>query len=193
MAAGRDWPWPLALGLAPLLLWLLLPEAALGWLEYRREEILAGELWRLLSGHWLHYSARHALLDGCALAALAYALGGARRLALYLLLVAPPLSGLLLLAAPDMASYRGVSGLVMVLAGMLLRALWTTRPAWRPGVAAIALLLSGKILADALGLGGDLVGLPEGVRVAWQAHAAGLALGMALGGLVERLSGRVAV
>lgn len=188
MAAGRDWLWPLALGLTSPLLQLLLPEAVLGGLEYRREEILAGELWRLLSGHWVHYSMRHALQDGCALAALAYALGGKRRLPLYLLLIAPPLSGLLLLAAPDMASYRGVSGLVMGLAGMLLSALWTTRPAWRPGVAAIALLLGARILTDALGLGGDLVGLPEGIRVAWQAHAAGLALGVA----VERLSGRAA-
>lgn len=188
MAAGRDWRWPLALGLAPLLLQLLLPEAALGWLEYRREEILAGELWRLLSGHWLHYSARHALLDGFALAALAYALGGTRRLALYLLLLAPLLSGLLLLIAPDMTSYRGASGLVMVLAGTLSRALWTTRPAWRPAIAAIALLLFAKIAADALGLGGSLAGLPEGVTVAWRAHAAGLILGM----LAGRLSGRVA-
>lgn len=184
MAAGRDWLWLALLCLAPL----LLPENALGWLEYHREDILAGEVWRLLSGHWVHFSARHAIQDGIALAALAYALGGERRPLRRLLLIALLLSGLLLFAAPDMVAYRGTSGLVMALAGMLLSALWTTRPTWRPGVAALAVLLSGKILADALGMGGDLVGLPDGVQVAWEAHAAGLALGL----LAEKLSGRVA-
>lgn len=184
MAAKRDWLWLALLCLAPL----LLPEHAHGWLEYRREEILSGEVWRLLSGHWVHYSTRHALQDGFALAALAYALGGERRLLRRLLLIALLLSGFLLVAAPDMVAYRGASGLVMALAGMLLSALWTTQPTWRPGIAAIALLLCGKILADALGVGGDLVGLPDGVQIAWQAHAIGLGLGL----LVEKISGRVA-
>jgi rhomboid family GlyGly-CTERM serine protease len=184
VAAGRDWLWLALLCLAPL----LLPESAPGWLEYRREEILSGELWRLFSGHWVHYSARHAIQGGIALAVLAYVLDGERRLLRRLLLIAPLLSGFLLFATPDMVRYRGASALVMALAGILLSTLWTTRPAWRFGVAAIALVLCGKILADALGVGGDLVGLPDGVRVAWEAHAAGLALGL----LAEKLSGRVA-
>lgn len=186
MSVRREWFWLALLCLAPA----LLPEGGRDWLEYRREDILAGELWRLWSGHWVHYSARHALLDSFTLVALAATLNhvGAGRLLPRLTLLALLMSLFMLVAVPEMARYRGASGLVMALAGMLLSLLWRTHSAWRPGLVAITLLLCAKFLADALDLGADLVGLPDGIRVAWQAHAAGLALGL----LAEKLSGRVA-
>ncbi len=186
MLVAREGLWLALLGL----LAAGLPERAAALLEYRRDAILEGELWRLLSGHFVYFSARHALLDGCALVALVHALTGLGlpRVWPRLLLIALTLSAFLLLATPDMRTYRGASGLVMALAGVLLSALWRTRPGWRPGLVAISLLLIGKMLTDAMGVGADLAGLPEGVRVAWTAHAAGLALGVTL----DRLSGRVA-
>jgi len=182
VAAGRDWLWLGVLSLAAA----ALPERAAAILEYRREAILDGEFWRVLSGHWVYYSPRHALLDGCALVALAYALGG--NVLPRLLLIGLALSGVLVLATPEMSGYRGASGLVMALAGMLLSRLWRAQPGWRPALVVVGTLLCGKMLADALGVGADLAGLPDGVRVAWQAHAAGLVLGV----LAERLSDRVA-
>ena len=187
MRARRDWFWLALLCLVAT----LLPDSAAGGLEYRRDAVLSGELWRLLTGHFVHYSLRQALQDGCALALLAYALesiDGPRNLLPRLGLSAVVLSLLLVIAVPAMAGYRGASGLAMVLAGMLLRALWRAHPAWRPGLAAIAVLLCGKMLADALGYAIDFTGLPLGVRVAWQVHAAGLVLGV----LPEKFSGRAA-
>lgn len=179
-----DWFWLALLCLAPA----FLPETALSFLEYRRDAVLSGEVWRLLSGHFVHYSLRQAVQDGAAVAALAYALervGGARQLLWRLALIAIVLSLFLAVAVPEMARYRGASGLAMALAGMLLRALWREHPRWRPGLIAAGTMLCGKILADALGLGFDLVGLPQGILVAWQVHAAGLALGF----MTEAFSG----
>jgi rhomboid family GlyGly-CTERM serine protease len=189
--AQRDWAWLALLCLLPA----LLPAAGQTWLEYRREAVLGGEIWRLWSGHVVHYSARHALLDGLAASILALALaraGAGWGPLPRLLLIAPILSLVLLLAVPDMAVYRGASGLGMALAGMLLRVLATERPEWRVGLVAVALALLGKMLMDALGLVPGWSSLPHGVRVAWQAHAAGLALGWLAGRPDNPLSDRVA-
>lgn len=37
--------------------------SALEWLRWSREDIAAGEYWRLLSGHLVHFDGRHALLN----------------------------------------------------------------------------------------------------------------------------------
>lgn len=182
MFARRDWLWLGLLSLAAA----ALPEHAAAVLEYRRAAILDGELWRLLSGHFVYFSTRHALLDGCALVTLAYALGGG--VLPRLVPIGLALSGVLMLVTPEMSVYRGASGLVMALAGMLLSDLWRTLPGWRPALVAVGALLTGKMLADAMGLTAGLAGLPEGIHVAWQAHAGGLVLGI----LAGRINGREA-
>jgi len=42
--------------------------AARDLLIYDRERILAGEFWRMFTGHWVHFSARHLLVDVTAFA-----------------------------------------------------------------------------------------------------------------------------
>lgn len=189
MSVGRNGLWLALLCLIPL----LLPDAGQSGLEYRREELLAGEIWRLWSGHLVHFSALHALQDGLAGILLTFSLlhwWNGRCLLLRLLVLAPLISLVLLLGVPDMAIYRGASGLDMALLGMLLRLLATTRPDWRPGLIGIALLLGGKMLLDAQG--GIWSSLPPGVEVAWQAHGAGLLLGWLAGRPASRFSGPVA-
>lgn len=178
MSVGRNAIWLAVLCLAPL----LLPEVGQNGLEYRREGVLAGEIWRLWSGHFVHFSMQHALLDGFAGMFLAIALlhwWSGRMLLLRLLVLAPLISLVLMWGVPDMAIYRGASGLDMALLGILLRQMAMTRPAWRSGLIGIALLLGGKLLLDALG--GFWSSLPPGVEVAWQAHGAGLLLGWLAG------------
>jgi rhomboid family GlyGly-CTERM serine protease len=163
------------------LLPLLLSEAGVTGLEYRRDAILAGEVWRLWSGHLVHYSATHAVLDGLACLILASGLqrvGDAKGLLLRLTVIAPVISLVLLLCVPEMAVYRGASGLAMALAAALGLALWRTRPGWRMVFALGALVLSARLAADALGLVTIPSSLPAGIRSAWQAHAAGLACGL---------------
>lgn len=168
-----------------------LPEALTAWLEYRRDAILAGEVWRLLSGHFVHYSFAHAILDGLALAmllSLLDRLGVRSRPLARFGIIAVLLGALLLVAVPDMRVYRGASGLVLAACGMLVVALWRTPPAWRSGSVLLSLLLAAKIWVDAFELAALPNDLPPGVHVAWQAHAAGLALGLAW----EKFSGRAA-
>jgi rhomboid family GlyGly-CTERM serine protease len=162
----------------------LFPTVVQSALEYRREAILGGEIWRLWSGHFVHFSALHALRDGLAATLLALALeriGSGKNLLPRLALTAPAISLALLLLVPDLSVYRGASGIDMALAGMLSRALANLRPSWWPAHFGIALILLGKIWADALGLGVSLSSLPPGVHVVWQAHAAGLVLGWLAG------------
>lgn len=153
-------------------------------LEFDRHAILAGEIWRLWSGHLVHYSFQHALIDyATALAAGAVALPalGWRRLGLGLLLAAPLISAGLLLIAPDCLYYRGASGLGVLLVVLAARTLWP-----RAGVRARgALLLLGgallvKIGAEALGHAGPWSDLPADVQVAWQAHLLGAIAALAI-------------
>lgn len=168
---------------------LLLPERATSWLEYQREAVLAGEVWRLWSGHFVHYAAAHAVFDGLACLILAVGLqwagGGAGRL-LKLVMIAPIILLAILLAVPEMTSYRGASGLAMALLAALLLTLWRAEPRWRLGLAVFAAALLAKLAADALGVSPMPSSLPAGISLAWQAHVAGLACGLAFWWRPER-------
>ena len=81
-------------------------------LIYDREAILGGEVWRLFTGHWVHFSARHL---GCNLVVFGIAgmIVESRHDPRWrwLLALAPWLIGLGLLGAePRMSSYGGLSG-----------------------------------------------------------------------------------
>ena len=47
------------------------PASVLGTLAYKSDAILAGETWRLWTGHLVHFSWKHALADGIVLTAMA--------------------------------------------------------------------------------------------------------------------------
>lgn len=175
-------------GLAPglslfalCLLPLLLPETATAWLEYRREAVLDGEVWRLWSGHFVHYSSAHALLDGLACLIFALALrqlGYAQGLMIRLAVIVPLLSLVLLVVVTDMAIYRGASGVAMALLAASWLALWRSKPGWRPGLLVLAAAILLKLAADGLAYAPIPSSLPNEIRIAWQVHLAGLAAGL---------------
>ena len=156
-------------------------------LEFDRHAILGGQLWRLWTGHLVHYSAQHALIDlATALVAglIATQSFGARRVLCALALGALFISIVLLLIAPDCAHYRGASGLAVLLAVMAGAGLWRQAHGnhvamVRAALALLAVALAAKIAAEAHGfsLGGS--DLPPDVMVAWQAHLLGAVAGMA--------------
>lgn len=174
-------PVTLALGAACLLL-AIAGEPLASQLEWERSAILHGELWRLWSGHLVHYSASHGAADVlafCAMGMLAEPLIGRRRFSMVLLGGAALMSLGLLACAPALDEYRGASGLAM-LAAALAGVLWWRRQAsarWVIGAAALA--LAAKIVVDAGGHGFALAGLPSGVSVSWQAHVLGALVGAA--------------
>jgi rhomboid family GlyGly-CTERM serine protease len=156
----------------------LLPEAA-DVLAYDRERILAGEVWRLATGHAVHFSWTHA---GYNLAL--FSVAGAwlerrhRALCAWLIVFTALASSLyFLFALPDMARYAGLSGVVSAMVVHLgltqmrqpgpARALWAT----------ILLLLAAKVAYEIL-IGKPLFATQDATlfQVAPAAHIIGAAV-----------------
>ena len=143
--------------------------------EWRRDALAQGELWRLWTGQFCHWSPLHLAGNLAALAALAVVIGRpARRWLAALPVAAPLLSLFLLLAAPTLERYRGLSGLLGVL--IVGAALEGGTPGRLIAVAYVA-----KLAFDAAG-GAASTLLPDGIAVARAAHLGGLLIGMALAG-----------
>ena len=124
--------------LCPLLLSLLgilmgaLPQAWQEALQYQRDAIIAGEWWRLVSGHLVHLNLPHQLMNLLGLWliwGLFFTREGLRPLCLYLLpalLIGTSLC--LLLFDPGLAWYRGLSGALHGLLALALLRQWRIQP-----------------------------------------------------------------
>jgi rhomboid family GlyGly-CTERM serine protease len=83
-------------------------------LEYSRPALAQGEIWRLVSCHWTHWSGEHLLWDVVAfgvLAALCEKQFGRRLLVTSLASAAVAIPLVIWLVQPTMETYRGLSGL----------------------------------------------------------------------------------
>ena len=90
-------------------------------LEYDRAALAAGEIWRLLSSHWTHYSVDHLFWDVLAFACLGFACEARSR---FRFLICVALAAVVIPLAvwfclPGMTVYRGLSGLDSALLGLL--------------------------------------------------------------------------
>ena len=96
-------------------------------LEYNRAAIAAGEIWRLFSGHWVHYGFDHFFWDMLAFGFLAAACERRSRSRLLVCVTASALAISLLLwfGLPGMSAYRGLSGIDSALVVLLFMALWS--------------------------------------------------------------------
>ena len=83
-------------------------------LVYDRGAVLEGELWRLVTGNWVHFSLAHFALDIAALAVVGLILErrGAARFALLCLIAAASAGIAIHIASPELARYGGLSGVV---------------------------------------------------------------------------------
>lgn len=191
--------WP---GLLVLLL-AALPERFQELLAWERAAIGAGDWWRLWSGHFVHYGWWHAAADGGVLLAVALcappvpsgptapaALSAPRgaqgtwlaKSPVLAFVVAPLLLSLGLWALlPDMAIYRGASGLA-VMCVVAVCVAWLRRGPGRARAWSVACLLAlvGKLLLELAGWSAWTV-LPAAVAVAWPAHVLGAGLGVVWG------------
>ena len=116
-------------------------------LQYDRVAIASGQLWRLVTCHWTHWSVDHLLWDAVAFAFLAVLCerDGRRRLVVCLLVAAPVISIGLWWLEPQMLTYRGLSGVDSALFAMLAATIAREQIAsrnWR-WVAAVALVCAG--------------------------------------------------
>lgn len=160
---------------------LLLPEVV----AYDRAAILAGESWRVITGHAVHFTAEHLFWDIVGFVVLGAIIERRSRAAMLATVAASGLaiSGWLLALAPTIVTYRGLSGIDSAL--LACAAVLCMRQ--RPILSITALLgFGGKVgyevatgqMLFAQDLGGA-AGLP-------MVHAIGAAVGLAVGLLAAR-------
>jgi len=164
LLAGVAWFWP----------------GAFEALAYDRGKILGGQFWRIVTGHWVHFSASHLLWN---LAVLLAAGGWLERrnagAACWTLLLSPVAISLALLTFdPSLGIYAGISGVASgALVALAVHGL-RTEPALRWLWLAIVVLFVAKVGTESLGrrpLNPDLAA--QGVRSVPLAHLVGAAVG----------------
>jgi len=151
-----------------------------GQLAFERHTIIAGQFWRAWTGHLVHFSSRHLLLDVGTLllvgtvaeCELGFCFTGG------LVLLGMPIISLgLLVMVPNLIQYRGASGLDMLLACSAGTMIWHDNPKARGILAIAGIILIAKSVIDVLGIPLSVANLPPDVHVVWQAHVLGAAIG----------------
>ena len=181
---GKAPIWTLCVVALAGLVWLFPGSADL--LIYDRNAILAGEIWRLWTGHLVHFSMSHVVLDGSAWLVCGWLLEArTRNNCPLLLLIGPPLISLSLFTfVPEMSRYGGLSALV-VLAMVHVALNWAKESIQLRWLAGTALLLLGIKIAYELASPVALFASLPSAAVAPASHLAGAVLAL-LGSLVTR-------
>ncbi len=140
-------------------LWTLVAAAAIAalpglhpWLVFERNAVLTGEVWRLFTGHWVHFGAGHLSGDLFVLGAAGLVLERRHRAAMNrIIVVAPWVIGAGLLALdPQLSQFGGLSGVASAaLAAVALDALSGCAAERRLGALIVAAFAS-KLLAESL-------------------------------------------
>ncbi len=147
-------------------------------LLYRRIELTDGELWRIWSGHLVHFGWRHLLADLAIFAAAGGWLESVtpRTTRLYLGFAPAAISASLYLADPELAFYGGLSGLAIGLLTLLaLVQLRRDRHAQRWLWPAVLALVAGKLAIEAISHTPLLSDFGPGIKVSTLSHLGGIA------------------
>lgn len=120
-------------------------------LLYQRDALAGGQLWRLWSGHWVHFSPSHLAWNLAVVLLVGVRLEKFRPglLLRATLLVAPVLSLALFFLDPALHTYGGLSGLATSLCVLLALQLYSTRVDRFLGVV-ILVLVGAKVLHDTM-------------------------------------------
>jgi rhomboid family GlyGly-CTERM serine protease len=163
----------------------LLPDSGAG-LAYQRDSIAAGELWRLVTGHFVHWSHGHLLWDVGTFLVLGAAceLRSRKRLLVCLVASAIAIPGAIWLLLPELELYAGLSGIDSALFALLGAELVREHSKkGSPAATAIALVLG---LGFALKIGFEMTNgatvfvgdLAPGIVPVPLAHLAGALVGL---------------
>ena len=119
---------------------------------YDRAAILSGEVWRLLTGNWVHFSASHLFYDllGLGIAGWIIERRGYPYFGLLCVLSALSIGTVLLATRPEVQSYGGLSGVAT--AAIIFLALHGLKepPPWRWICLAALVLIAGKVLLESI-------------------------------------------
>jgi rhomboid family GlyGly-CTERM serine protease len=148
------------------------------WLIYDRSAIRSGQLWRMFTGHWVHFSTRHLVCDLVPLGIAGWILekNGSPCFGWFCLLTPWVISAALLLFEPHIRFCGGLSGLATAAITLLALDGLSDASPWRWACVAVLLGVAGKIvfeLATSHGLFVTFNELP--VLVSVTSHIAGAA------------------
>lgn len=127
---------------------MLLPEAIQEALYFDRSALVSGQVWSLISGHWIHADIQHLFWNIIGLIVLGSMLERRSPWLLCSSLVTGMLFVDLLLLSPfsDLQRYCGLSGLLNTLLGVVIVCYW--RETRSMAVALAALLCVGKVILE---------------------------------------------
>jgi rhomboid family GlyGly-CTERM serine protease len=162
---------------------MALPEPVPAHLALAPQAIFAGEWWRLWTGHFVHFSAPHAIAGLSVILFCGLYVEkacSARAYVVFWLLTPALLSCLLLLTVPDLAEYRGASGLATTLAVIFGLVLWREQPRLRLILLLLGILFAFKTTLEVFQLPFNIVivNLPSDIQTIWQVHVLGALLGI---------------
>lgn len=126
--------------------------ALASFLMYDRAAILSGELWRLVTGHWVHFSFSHLFYDLLALTIAGWLIErrGYPRFGLLCLLSTLGISTVLLAVKPEISLYGGLSGVAYSAFVYLIFSSRSEPPPWPWIGRGLLLLMMGKFLLEAV-------------------------------------------
>lgn len=170
----------IALGLAMICLQGSPPLQSL--LELDRRALADGQLWRLVTGSFVHFGWSHLAADLCAWGVLCWVAHGRGRGALGVVCVSAATIGAAVWAwAGEVEVYRGLSGVASGVLGWVLVVLAVQDRRRRWLWVGVALAAGAKFSLEwALGTSLTPTSLPAGVELAGVAHVVGLATGALL-------------
>lgn len=154
--------------------------------ELTRDPVGQGEVWRLVTGHFTHWSTEHLLFDLLAFALLGTLLEWrSRRLLAGIVLMVPlVLSSFLWLFEPSLSAYRGLSGIDSALYVALCGALLREARARQDRAGLLTALVLGLAFVAKVGFesqtGAALFASTGGVVVLPAVHGLGAAVGVLL-------------
>ncbi len=120
------------------------------WLVYDRSAILSGQIWRMFTGHWVHFSTSHLVYDSLALGVAGWIIESQKLPHFgWLCLLAPWLiSAILLVFEPQMKLFGGLSALATTaIVYLALFGLHDNAP-WRWICLTTLLGITGKIIFE---------------------------------------------
>ena len=178
------WMLPIAVLICAIII-AIFGDAGREWLSYDRPEIAAGELWRLLSGHFVHLGISHLIWDAAGFLLIWYLVGQSFGLLQWAIVLLVTIVGIDLgfwFLEPNLSWYVGLSGLVHgVLAAGIVGNLKSGRvDMWILGAALIAKLayeaLVGPLPGSAESSGGTVIVVAHVYGAVAGAIAAGVIL-----------------
>ncbi len=163
------------------------------WLVYERTHLESGQWWRLISGHWVHFSPAHLVYNTLALAIAGYFIE--TRLhgrMLFLCLTGAVTTGLSVYwLAPELMFYGGLSGIVnTTVAYLCLSAFFIIKTRRRWLFVVLLMLLLAKLIVELI-TGASLFvhDLGRGVTPVPLAHVAGAFTGLLFATVVHKIAG----